>query len=764
MPAQPEFVSNLEWLLQSPQATPEALAQAAWEECGAALRALGEALFGAQAETFAALSLAEVLLRSGRYRGAESPCAWVLHLGVEAALKKVEPSRRPEAARRAAALLEGEVPPEAAPLEIRLTPKEAACLQDAAPLPSLHAKSLAAPVSACLGRAVALAALYRRRRRRAAHLKEALLALFVAAVVWAGIRFGQAMDAHRLAARPTQVVVVEVIPTPLVSPSPIPSPQSPYPPYAILYRAQEGDTPASLASRFNVGLNDLMAWNGFSQSGAPLEAGRLVVVGLAQPKAVSGADVGLSPDGSVFEAVSPGRILAGMRRSADFWSTLWVDAFVADYGPEGYTGPPQVRRQQAWVVQGSRSLVLDGPAEGAAERLWYADGEHLYRAALPDARLVPETEKRAGLPPVDERLLPLIFPASLVEESPALRYLGRETMLSRAVLHVEALFPGGSREVWWVDWRYGFLLRRLVYSRRGALLADVRLRAVSVNRAFEAAIFQPPYLPVDFSGSPQGTPEAKRPAYPALQAPPGHFAPEKTPPPPDFDPAAARLAFRWDTWLPAGEAGALPPARVELFADDYFLDSWESYPAAVETCVRSPDGGYLAWLETGTAANGSPLSQVWTYPLLGSAHPYPREFYWLHDPEADAAPDLAARPALALSAAGEYLYLAADSAVKGTGIYRLTTRTGEIRRLFNAFHVGGLSLSPSGEYLAWLEYRDMGVMELVEASLREGRIVSRRLVRTPFSRDSYPLALPLVWEKPFPWPQPGWLGCSEPPP
>ncbi len=731
--SQPELSSPLEWLLQSPQSTPEALALAAWDACGASLLALGAWLFGGeQAETFAALSLAETLLRAAAYRGDTPPCAWVLHLAAEGAEGLVPRGQREEARRRAACFLreaagEGqsraEAEGEAASLEMRVAKREAAVLQNAAPLPAFHNGGAAGqgeispgPSPAWVAQAVALAAAREEQRSRLTRLKEALLVLFLAAAALVGLRIGGALDTHHDLPVETQVVVVEVTPAPRVVTVAITT------------------TPVP-----------------------PLEMGALPV-----------------PTSPLTGDVSPAEVLSLLRRSSDSWRTLWVDAFIADYGPEGYTGPPHVEREQAWIVQGSRSLVLLGPEGGPPAQLALLEHGEVYRVSLP-YRKSREMHRGGGpedVPPVHPLLWEMLRPALLLEGgTPALHLRGLKPAAAtrRLALRMDVLRPGGLREAWWVDVRYGILLRRGVYTRRGALAYEVVVDDVAFNFIPEGGLFAEESAPTRFAISPRGDAEPldARPVYRPVTAPPGHFPLPRFTPLPDFDPAAARLTFQWDTWLPPwepdSETAPFPPGTdVRVFAEGYYLgDLPDVTVKAMTPCVRSSDGRLLVWLYPvvnpgsgdGLAARGVRLGKDGFRPLRldfgsGEEEGFVRRRSWM-----------------VFSPDGQYLYYAADSEANGMGIYRLQRggdAYGSSRRLFGTFHTGPLAISPSGGQLAWLEYRDTDTWELVLADLQSETILSRQVVTIQMAEDGMPVSVPSVWGKPFPWPQPGLLNCEEP--
>lgn len=745
---QPELSSNLEWLLQSPQSTPESLALALWETCGSQMTCLGEALFGeAQALPFVTQVVADCLLAAEAYRANLPPCDWVMRVALQTARRLADaPTVQVEARFLGAARQlgyeretlstlwdgahgrfenawqeipagEGETGP---PLGWRANPKvpappERASVSDVsggAGHPEGKPPPGDFPLPDFLQRAVWQAGILKTRRKRRIRLVESLVVVVFVAFLLMGLRIGQALDPHHnQTAVVTQVVVVQVTPSPVVV-TVIPTP------------AGQGNQAAYLP--------------------------------IPTPASLEGLDVT--------------QVVALLQRNASFWKTLWVDAFVLDYGPEGYTGPPNIIRQQVWLPGDNRLLLLSGPPYGMPDIWLHVGTDDMYKAV----------SSASTEPTLDSRLDEMIHPARLVEEMPALRVVGSEDVFGRPTLRLEAMRPGGVREVWWVDRRYGLLLRRQIFSRRGVLRYDVQISNLTFNFEPREEMFsEENFSSRAFVASPFGEKEKSttrpKPTVDPLAA--GHVPMPRVTPPPDFDPTDAVLAFEWHT-LPTwkGEDASLP-VDVRLFAEGYYLGLIQIPVEKLVTCVRGAQGRMFVSYNYDDR-NGEPLGTLWEIYRLGNSDAGNADgyagsgwSYWLlHvlDPATDDR-SLQVRPAVLLSQDGKTLYLAADSTVDGMGIYRarMIKRYGhwdaEVERLFNTFHTGPLALSPSETQLAWLEYRDTDTWELVIADLQSKTILSRQVVTIRMAADGLPVSVPTVWGKPFPWPQPGLLNCELPP-
>ncbi len=595
-----------------------------------------------------------------------------------------------------------------------------------------------------------------RRSSRLARLKETLLVLFLVAAALAGLRVGRALDTHH-AGTPaaTQLVAVEVTATPPLA-TVVPTPITRYPRHAVFWRVQPGDTLPLLAQRYGVSVSDLLAWNGLDDPDAPPKAGDLIVVRMLSGGATLPGWAEIPTAEALPANASPDDILERMRGSMVYWRTLWADAFIADYGPVGYTGPPRVLRQQVWLTQDGRSLVLEGPENGPAA-------------------MVRRTENGEEVPAAHRLLMEMLFPERLLEpDAPALRLVGWDVVGGRRALRLNVLRSGGLYEVWWVDVRYGFLLRRQVFARGGALSFDLQVRDMALNFIPEARIFDPEHPLSHFAVSPRGDaepPGAKAHYQPLLDSP-GHV-PMPLPPPlmprPDFDPAETRLTFQWDSWPSLWNPEGEPVSQavdVRLFANGYYLGEITGVQVnGMSPCVRSPDGRYLAWLPPSVSVGEGATGMTGRGLVLDEDGLRPLKLDFRGD-DGEAGDTAVPRGWMVFSSEARFLYYAADSDALGMGIYRLEqdwkggVTYDSPRRLFHAFHTGPLAVSPSGEQLAWLEYRDTDTWELVLADLKSETVLSRQVVTIQMAADGLPVSVPSVWGKPFPWPWPGFLNCE----
>src|SRR3989304_3740677 len=53
-----------------------------------------------------------------------------------------------------------------------------------------------------------------------------------------------------------------------------------------------------------------------------------------------------------------------MQESASLWKSIFLDAQLADYGPEGFIGAARIYRAQAWIAQPDQSIQLFGLLDG----------------------------------------------------------------------------------------------------------------------------------------------------------------------------------------------------------------------------------------------------------------------------------------------------------------------------------------------------------------------------------------------------------------
>ena len=75
-------------------------------------------------------------------------------------------------------------------------------------------------------------------------------------------------------------------------------------------------------------------------------------------------------------------ILERMKNGRYLWDSLWVNGLIIQYGPDGYFGPPRIRRDQVWINQPHSSLVLTGSKDGQVNHAWYSVSGKVYEVNL----------------------------------------------------------------------------------------------------------------------------------------------------------------------------------------------------------------------------------------------------------------------------------------------------------------------------------------------------------------------------------------------
>ncbi len=205
-----------------------------------------------------------------------------------------------------------------------------------------------------------------RRKRHMVLFSEALLAILAIFFV---ISLGGLIG--RFTPQPTAEIIYEtrmVSHIVFVSPTPGPTrPPRPFPDRAIIYEAIGGETLHDVAEKIYFNAQILAALNNLPIN-LPLEAGQQVMIGIsdslvimptmsgpgATPEAPAPLPAALSIESD--EAVIKQRITSSIKN----WQTLWADALVIQYGPPGYVGEPDYRRQQIWIDQPYFHYLLDG--------------------------------------------------------------------------------------------------------------------------------------------------------------------------------------------------------------------------------------------------------------------------------------------------------------------------------------------------------------------------------------------------------------------
>lgn len=281
--------------------------------------------------------------------------------------------------------------------------------------------------------------------------------------------------------------------------------------------------------------------------------------------------------------------------SDSLWNTLWADVLLYDYGPVGYVGRPDVHREQIWISQPYRGLLISGSLTGEVEKSWLLSETRLY----PLLNLVPQylyypTDYFAN----DVLHAYLIFqPKSWARAGTRISIVEKINTLGRDALVVDVRSEDGlllGRIT--VDAELGLILAVRLYDRdQVTVRGDVYLNKLALDVDLPEFIFDSDLQIKNFFTDYR----ARQPDRETLKvlnvAPPGHEPLPKINPPDGFDPSGSRLAFQWSDHTFGQDLLVFSP--VDVFADGYYLGQIQISNPWDAICERSPDGDYLAIVE-----------------------------------------------------------------------------------------------------------------------------------------------------------------------
>ncbi len=451
-------------------------------------------------------------------------------------------------------------------------------------------------------------ALLRSRRKRLALIQGALTFLFGALVVLVATR---AFVSDNPAPTPSPLKPTAISPHQTPTPTPIAK-------YAVLYFPSPGETLADIARKTWVDTEILEALNRIPAD-QRLEAGKPVILGFRPPERASNLPPTATPwplPAPLTARSSPDEIRQRVSESQRYWQSLWADGLVIRYGDASYIGPPQILRQQLWIVQPDRRLALSGLPEGdllsvtlkagyLENQIDFLTGEKITRGNFayheldqlvsPFWQIYPEGSYSGA---VFEGELKIIRGDHIA---------GRQSIVvdwfSPSPSGSAADPPGAGQPIYmgryWVDAHTGVLLRHQEFSRTvpGLLISEVLVTRIAYDvdipgRLFDLLAPFPTRLAWDYLG------EALPEDYvwePPLLLPSRTILPRLSPPP-DFDPSRSRLTFQRYTSFREGIDRFVP---VDIFADRYYLATLLMGDLFHITCVRSPNGRYLAYTYQG---------------------------------------------------------------------------------------------------------------------------------------------------------------------
>ncbi len=380
------------------------------------------------------------------------------------------------------------------------------------------------------------------------------------------------------------------------------------------------------------------------------------------------------------------------------YRTLWIDALLQFYGPEGFAGAPQIYRTQIWLDKTIPAGILLGGIPGLqAEEVGLSRSGVSYWAEL-DGLAPFKVEKIVG-----QQSLRSWYAANLVLYQPfelgdAGRYqvAGWEELLGRESLIVDKFNLAGQRvATLWLDSLTGLALRQRYYGpSQEDLFYEIRLLDLMVDPEIPSDLFNPEYSwtgafakNVNNQALFQGrtAPNFYISAQAEMETLPFAVAPQ------DFDPSNSQLYFQIAQVYYQNPPEATFPAlyKASIFTDQYYLGSLDFENPWGMICDRSPDGTRLAVANNRTSVRSlTDRSLLRLYDLTNLAAREGRTF-------------LAKVTQFAYAPDSRRLAIFASHEPYGS-IYIIDTDANTLDHLMDLPDARSFVWSPDGEYLAMI--------------------------------------------------------------
>lgn len=496
-----------------------------------------------------------------------------------------------------------------------------------------------------------------------------------------------------------------------VTPTPDPTrPPRSFPEKAIIYEAVGGETLDDVAEMIYFNAQILSALNNIPTD-QPLIPGQQIMIGISESLVILPT---IPAPGSKDQAPRPTLEALTVESDADVivqrisnslanWDTLWADALVIQYGPPGYIGEPDLRRQQIWVDQPYFQYLLDGENNGQVEYAYSVVGgmENLLQLKTGDQLSNSGPQQLNYRPGLEETLLNDEFEDGFSGE---IEVIGTDRVADRPVLVLDwysekgslrgSGYDGPQENVllgrYWVDIYLGSILRMQKFMGssdnqlfRETIISKILFDIPIPRRLYDRSQNLQTYFAKDHNGDfvhdPINVPadkvvqEQEKPAekYQSL--------------PENYDLPNSYLEFYWTSLERFNsEVGT----RVDLFADGFYLGNINFGDPEQLVCARSPDGALLAFSSWSN-------SLQYGFPVLG----------WVNltrlPDDHNFEPDLVPYD-FAFSNDSRQLAVYACSRTADTtcGIYLVDVHTGETHLLRKVEQGNGLIWSPDDKAVA----------------------------------------------------------------
>lgn len=437
-----------------------------------------------------------------------------------------------------------------------------------------------------------------------------------------------------------------------------------------------------------------------------------------------------------------------------YYRTLWVDALLTFYGPEGFDGAPQAYRTQIWIDNTfPASLIVSGAPDTQAEEI------SLHRSGigywteidgLPPYKLHEITESQSLRSFYAARLA--LYQPTVMDYSGTYRVTGGEEMLGRESLIVDYTNLAGQRAATlWLDSVTGLPLRKRYYgTSQDDLRFEVRLLDLAIDPEISSDLFNPEYPwtgafaeNVNNQSLSVGrvAPDFYVNAYNAIIPLPFASAPA------DFNPQESKLFFQIAQMYYANPPSEPLPAlyKASLFTKAYYLGQLDFEDPWGMICDRSDDGIRLA-VSSNETPDRSPLR--W-FNLMDISATNGKTYF-------DKVTQFAFAPD------SRRLAVFASREPYGS-VYIMDTESDELTHLIDLPDARSFVWSPDGDYLAMIGRVSKPVAgdEVIVIRASNGEIIYRQSV--DYGTGNIGDWPPLEWGVDFPVEMNGLAQCALPP-
>lgn len=201
------------------------------------------------------------------------------------------------------------------------------------------------------------------------------------------------------------------------------------------------------------------------------------------------------------------------------WQSLWLEAQIIQYDPNGMQLPESNTMLQIWINQPAQVRLVSGSLNSSPNRLWVSDGRNYRESGSAMAEMPPYVLDPFYAPPISptDTIYPfpiagmlgtpfgdLIFSTPLAQRGGTFTVIRNEIYLNRAAVVVEwGLQPGGALiDRLWVDAQTGVILRKQNFTKGGdqPVSSDMFVTEIFFDVVFaENTFFVNALVPEDFA-------------------------------------------------------------------------------------------------------------------------------------------------------------------------------------------------------------------------------------------------------------------------